>query len=298
MITTRNRRDDLLRTCAALEALNPKPAEVLIALDGCTDGSEEALRSAYPRLHLIVNAESQGSIANRDRMMREAASAIVLSLDDDSYPVEADFIAKVLQLFQSSPRLAVAWFPQRTDEFPKTLEQTDFGPPELSGSYSSAGAAIRRSTFLELGGYPLFFGHAYEEPDFALRCVAAGYQVRLETGVTIRHHYTQVQRNELRTHHFHARNELWSILLRCPFPQLFAVAPFRIARQFGYACHRGLHWALHEPQWWLRSLTGLGRCWRERKPLPWRSYLEWMRLLRRPITSESEWLARFPSPAP
>jgi hypothetical protein len=105
-----------------------------------------------------------------------------------------------------------------------------------------------------------------------------------------------VQRDELRTHHRHARNELWSVLLRCPSPQLFAVAAFRVARQAGYARRRGLLWLAREPVWWCDCLRGLSALLAERKPLPWKKYRAWMKLIRTPIRSEEEWLARFGKP--
>jgi GT2 family glycosyltransferase len=189
--------------------------------------------------------------------------------------------------------MAVASFPQRTDEFPETLSATEFGPSQFVGSFVNSGAAIRRSAFVELGGYPDFFFHAYEEPDFSLRCVAAGWEVRHVTSLTIRHHFTTSQRNELRTHQRHARNELWSVLLRCPAPQLFAVAAFRTARQFGYASRRGVSWVIREPAWWLAFARGVPQCLAARRPLPWRIYLSWMRLLRTPIADVAEWSKRF-----
>src|SRR5207244_177178 len=133
-----------------------------------------------------------------------------------SHPSEPDFFGRLREFFENNQRLAVLTFPQRSDEFPETLRARDFGPSYFTGTFSNAGAAIRKSAFIELGGYPAGWRHAYEEPDFALRCVAAGWQVRCETGLTIRHHYTPAHRNEIRTHHFHARNELWSVMMRCP----------------------------------------------------------------------------------
>jgi hypothetical protein len=142
--------------------------------------------------------------------------------------------------------------------------------------------------FVELGEYPSFFFHAYEEPDFALRCVGAGWQVRHETSLHIRHCYSGVQRNEMRTHYFQARNELWSVWMRCPFPWLLVVSPFRVVRQFSYACKRGLRWVLHEPRWWLDCLRGLPDCIANRQPLSWARYWEWMKLVRNPVLAESE----------
>ena len=249
-IATHNRLDDLTRTLREIARLDPQPAEILVAADGCTDGTSGFVAKEYPAIRVITHAESRGSIPTRNELASACTSEVFVSLDDDSYPIETDFIPRLARMFADNPALAIASFPQRTDEFPATLEQTDFGPPHFTGSYANSGAAIRRAVFLGLGGYPDFFRHSYEEPDFALHCCAAGWQARQETSLTIRHHFTSVQRNEMRNHHRHARNELWSVVMHCPAPQLFAVALFRVARQSGYAAHRGFSWLVREPQWW------------------------------------------------
>jgi len=292
-ITTHNRRAELERTLAEIARLTPGPDEVLIVADGCTDGTAEFIREQHQHARLVVHAQGRGSIPSRNEMAAATTCDIFLSLDDDSHPLEQDAIARIRELFEKNPRLAVAAFPQRTDEFPATLTASDFGSAKFIGSYANSGAAIRTAAFRAIGGYPDFFFHAYEEPDFALRCAAAGWQVRFEPCVTVRHHFSALERNEIRTHQRHARNELWSVLLRCPLPQLLAVAPFRVWRQFLYACKRGGSWVWREPAWWFRCLAGLGRCIRERRPLPWPRYRAWMELVRNPIADAVEWTAKF-----
>lgn len=279
-IATRNRVRDLAETLEKVAALEPAPLEIIVCADGCTDGTVELVRDKHPAVRLHVNKQPLGSVASRDDMIRSARGDLVLSLDDDSHPVETDFIAHLGRLFTERPRLAVAMFPQRSDEFPESLTATNFGPARVAGSYLNSGAAIRRSAYVEVGGYPRFFFHAYEEPDLALRCLAADWEVLFCPDRTVRHRYTGAQRNELRTHFFHSRNELWSVLLRCPMPFLPAVAAFRIVRQWGYAWHRGWRWVLAEPRWWLASLAGIPSCAKARTPLPWKAYRRWMQLIR------------------
>ena len=297
-IATHNRREDLTRTLREIARLDPQPAEIIVAADGCTDGTAEFVVREYPAARLLVHDAARGSIPSRNEMASVCTSEIFLSLDDDSYPMETDFISRLAKLFAENTALAVASFPQRTDEFPASLTQSDFGPSHFTGTYANSGAAIRRSVFTALGGYPDFFQHAYEEPDFALRCCAAGWEVRHETSLTIRHHFTSAMRNEMRTHQRHARNELWSVLLRCPAPMLFAVALFRLVRQAGYAASRGGMWLVREPQWWFACLTGMSRCLTARDPLSWKKYCAWMELVRHPIQSRAEWIAKFGKPLP
>jgi GT2 family glycosyltransferase len=292
-ITTHNRREDLSRTLEVLARLDPPADEILVAVDGCTDGTLEWLRSRHPEVRLLVHERALGSIPSRNELAAACTSDIFVSLDDDSYPIDTDFIARVAELFEKHPRFAVVSFAQRSDEFPESLTAADFGPPQFVASFANSAAAVRRSVFEELGGYPDFFFHFYEEPDFALRCVAAGWQVWQEPTLLVRHHFSSAQRNEMRNHQRHARNEFWSVLLRCPAPQLLAVALFRILRQFGYAWRRGWDWAIREPTWWLAAARGIPRCLRSRRPVLWARYRAWMGLVRTPLISPADWEEKF-----
>lgn len=278
MITTRNRAADLQRTCRRLRELRPAPLEIIITADGCTDNTVDVVKDELPDAKLILNETGRGSVASRDRMMREALGELVLALDDDSYPEQTDCLAHIVPLFEQRPKLAIAHFPQRTDEYPKTLTQTDFGPARLTRSFANSGAVLRRSIYLQLPGFEPCFFHMYEEPDYALQCVGAGFEVLFSPANSIRHHYSGQTRSEMRNHHRHSRNELWSVLLRCPFPYCLGLAAYRIFSQFRYACKRGIDWVVREPVWWWQAVAGMNYCLRKRRPIPWPRYKTWLRL--------------------
>lgn len=282
MITTRNRIVDLRRTLRIVSELDPPPDEVLVTADGCEDGTVDEVRSQHPSIRLIENVEGKGSVASRDHMLRESRCDLVLSLDDDSFPEQAECIARLRRLFAEIPELAVAHFPQRSDEYPDSLTRREFGAAALTGSYPNSGACYRRAEYLASEGFPGLFFHAYEEPDFALQMVACGRQVLCWPGLTIRHHFSWVGRDEVRTHHRHARNEAWSALIRCPAILLPVVLPWRLFSQLRYAVSRGGDWWRREHQWWRMAAAGAAQCLAMRQPVSVRSYLRWLRLLRRP----------------
>ena len=279
MITTSNRLDELRRSIQTLGKLDPSPDEILITTDGCTDGTPEFISSTLPNVKLIVNQSAIGSVASRDRMMREAKGDLVLALDDDSYPEQSDCIARIITLFEQRAKLAVLHFPQHTDEYPETLAQTKLEVEEhLTRSFTNSGAVLRRSTYLQLPGFEPRFYHMYEEPDYGLQCVAAGYDVLFSPIITIRHRYFGQARDEIRIHHRHSRNEYWSTLMRCPFPFAFAMLAWRVLSQFRYACKRGWSWIVREPAWWWQALTGIPYCLRKRRPVSWAAYRRWLAL--------------------
>jgi GT2 family glycosyltransferase len=278
MITTRNRSADLRRTCRVLRDLNPPPLEILITADGCTDDTIEAVKAELHNAKLIVNETARGSVVSRGQMMREARGDLVLALDDDSYPEQLDCIARFVPIFEQRPQLAVLHFPQRTDEYLETLAQPNLGPEHLTRSFANSGAVLRRATYLQLPGFESLFFHMYEEPDYALQCVAAGWEVRFSPIVTIRHHYSDEVRSEMGNHHRHARNELWSTLLRCHFPFAIGMAGWRVFSQFRYAVKRGWPWIICEPIWWWQAMVGIPYCLAKRQPVSWAGYKRWLRL--------------------
>ncbi len=276
MITSRNRREDLLRTCKVLQRLDPPPIEVLITADGCTDDSAELVKEEMPNAVLIINEISKGSIASRVQMMKIARGDLVLSLDDDSYPEQLDCLTYMAEIFENNPRLAVATFPQRTDEYPETLTQTEFGTIRPIRNFPNSGACYRMDTYRQLAGFESIFFHVYEETDYALQCFANDWEIVIFPKLTIRHHFTSVARNEIRNHHRQARNELWGTLIRCPFPQAFGMIIYRIFSQGFCAAKRGPGWLVREPVWWWQAIVGSLNALRLRRPVSWKGYMKWL----------------------
>lgn len=289
MITTRNRCDDLRRTCRIIREWNPAPLEVIIMADGCTDGTAEMVRNEFPAFCLYENPKPLGSVASRKHLLEEARGDGVVSLDDDSYPVDRDFLARLMPVLEAHPEAAVVAFPElRDDGSYASSDKTPETPGHYVSSYANCAAMMRREFYLRQPGFPRFFVHMYEEPDYALQCYAAGAAVWFEPSLVIRHHMSLLQRQPVKRHHQNARNELWSVWMRCPWPWLPVVALFRIWRQFRYACREGLGWACREPVWWFDALRGLADCWKNRQPVDWKIYFAWMRLARHPVAGLSE----------
>lgn len=278
IIATRNRAEDLERTCGRLAALRPAPDAFLFALDATSDDSEERIRQLLPTAIVRRNAKPQGSVASRDALIRSASTDLVFLLDDDSYPEDSGCLRQIETFFQEHPDVAVLHFPQHTDEYAETLEVHTVGPERETRSFANSGAVLRRDIYLRLAGFEPAFFHMYEEPDYALQCVGAGLRVVFSPGLFIRHHFTRVARNELRNHHFHSRNEFWSTLLRCPLPLLPLMLPWRMASQARYAFSRGAAWVVREPLWWFRALARVPYCLAKRRPVSLAAYKRWLSL--------------------
>lgn len=276
MITSRNRCSDLRRTIGFVNNLRPAPSEVLVTADGCSDDTARMLQEEFPDVILTINDVGRGSVASRAAMMETTSCDLILALDDDSHPEQSNTLAFLTDQFKTNSRLAIATFPQRSDEYPESLTCVNFGEARPIRSFPNSGACLRVSTYRELAGFePLFF-HMYEEPDYALQCVANGWEAIFFPDITIRHYWTPNERSEIRNHHLHARNEFWSTLMRCPFPYAFAIIIWRVFSQARYAFRRGPSWFIREPIWWFHAIRGVRPAISRRRPVSWEGYLSWI----------------------
>jgi glycosyltransferase involved in cell wall biosynthesis len=298
MIATRDRASELELTCSKLLELEPPPDEVIVCADGCTDQTGAIVKARFSQFRFLENPSPRGSVFSRDRMLRLAKSDIVVSLDDDSYPMHRDFFVQLAQVFRQHSEAAVIVFPELrsvgTACDPRTTADSR---GHYVAAYANCAAAMRKRFYLQRPGFASFFEHMYEEPDYALQCYAAGAGVWFEPSLAVRHSISPSNRNLLRRHHSNARNELWSVWLRCPWPWLPLVCAYRVARQFLYAASQGLSCAAREPFWWLDALQGIQLCYRARQAVPWKIYRRWMILARHPLYSSNELERRFGSGA-
>ena len=158
MITTRDRRADLELTCSKLVCLDPPPDEVLVCADGCRDGSVEMLRRKFPRVNLLENPRPMGSSYSRDRLLRAARAPIVLSLDDDSRPLQQDFLRTLDRVFAEHPEAAVVVFPElRGGPVFAAADKTDHSPGHYVSAYANCAAAMRREFYLARPGVSSLF---------------------------------------------------------------------------------------------------------------------------------------------
>jgi glycosyltransferase involved in cell wall biosynthesis len=294
VITSYNRCNELEQTCIQLQKLDPQPDEFIVCLDGCTDESRDVLVRALPQCQVIENPTRQGSIPSRDRAFRLVESDVIITLDDDSYPIDPAFVRKIFGILERHPEAGAITFPElRDDGRSADARMSPQSPAHYVRDFPNCAGVLRRSLYGRVAKYPTFFSHAYAEPDYCLQLYAAGHAVWFEPSLLVRHHFASTERNMIRRHGLNARNELWSVLLRCPFPLVLVAAPLRIVRQFVFAVSQGWGWWKHEPSWWMDAMRGASQCIANRETVHWRDYWAWTRLARRPSYSVKDLERRF-----
>jgi cellulose synthase/poly-beta-1,6-N-acetylglucosamine synthase-like glycosyltransferase len=88
VVPSHNRRDQLLDVLAGLARQTARQAmEVVVVLDGCHDGSANAVREiAWPFALKVVEQPTAGVAAARNRGALEASHDLLVLLDDDLVP--------------------------------------------------------------------------------------------------------------------------------------------------------------------------------------------------------------------
>lgn len=273
-----------METLERLSELSPAADEIIIFLDGCDDGSKELLEEQYPEIIVLTSDEPQGSIPTRDTAFRLAKGDLIVSLDDDSYPVDRDFVTRLSDLAEKHPEAgAFAFREVRPNEHVPALSNTEVPQRAWIATYPNCAGAIRKSIYGEITSYPRFFSHAYAEPDFCLQAYGAGFGVLYVPEIEVCHRFTHVKRDMKARHYKNARNEFWSVVMRCPFPHVLWVGAYRMFRQILFAASQGWGWFKEEPKWIAEAFRRLGEPLAQRRPVDWRTYWLWIRMARRPL---------------
>ncbi len=266
MVASHNRREELLKTLRSCHEQTYPDKEVHVIDDGSSDGTFEAVRTLFPGVILTRNEPAQGSVASRNQIFERVTGDILIGFDDDSRFMEKDSTGKVVERFQQEPDLGLIDFQDIGPEFPERIPESS--PARRHGeyhtsSYSSARFALRRKVLEKTGLYPSFFWHAYEEPDLAIRIWDAGYRCLCWNDILVWHEFSNLNRNEQRTHYYHARNEILSTWMRAPLIYVIPLMLWRMNSQLWYSL--GRRWWTVECRVWVDAFRMLLMALRNRK---------------------------------
>lgn len=217
--------------------------EVIVVDNGSTDGSQDIVRGFGGRVRLVEADHNMGA-SGRNLGVEAASHELVLQLDDDSYPLPGA-VESLRPLFERQPDLGVVGgFVRDVDPDGNLLRDTELGtfdwflragargePPDdgfPTFFFPEGACMVRRSAYLEVGGFfPPFFFTA-SEVDLATRLLKAGWDVRYHPAAEFEHMKDPGGRlTPAHVLRLRIRNQLWYFWLRMP-------ADVAVRRMIGY----------------------------------------------------------------
>ena len=244
VIATRNRRQSVLNTLRQVTALPERPPVVVVDNDS-EDGTAEAVRAAFPEVTVIALDRNRG-VAARNLGVEAARTPYAAFCDDDSWWAPGA-LPRAAEVLDRRPRLAVVAArtlvgPQeRFDPIGEVMERSPlrFGPdaagPGVLG-FLACSAVVRRSAFLEVGGFCELLVVSGEERLLAYDLVAAGWESAY-VGSIVAHHHPERRDGSARGV-LARRNDLLIDAMRRPWPVVLGAFAASARRAFGDARER------------------------------------------------------------
>ena len=284
-IATRNRRGSLLRCLTSLGLIEDMFDEVLV-VDDSSDQPLGNVGAEVPpevarKLRVILQPGRQGPIVARNTTVRLARNECVLLMDDDAYVIDAVAIRRAVDVITRHRDVGAVAFAQAEADgaaWPAAMQPAVASRACYVPAYIGFAHLLRRSVFLELGGYlePLhFYG---EEKDYCLRLLNAGYAVVYVPDARVAHVPDRSGRSSSRYLRYVIRNDCLSALYNEPLPLPLATVPLRLMRYLSMRRHGrvddpgGLSWILRE------LASALPSAYRNRRPVAWRTFVRWRKL--------------------
>jgi GT2 family glycosyltransferase len=212
--------DRAIRSLAQDLATSSEQDEIWVVDNGSTDGSSELLHELVREFGGLVNAiyldHNRGTTVPRNMALRRATGRFLLFMDSD-VEVPHGTVDRLIEVCTSRPTCGIV-APQlrypsgeiqlSTDRFPtvgrklsrllalRSMERNvaEKDHPDTVDYAISAFWLLRRDVLERVGDLDERIFYSPEDVDYCLRVWRAGYQVRLETTVSVIHHAQELSR--------------------------------------------------------------------------------------------------------
>jgi GT2 family glycosyltransferase len=220
-VLSHNRRARLMDTVERLLALPERPPIVVVD-NGSADGSAQAVGERWPAVRMSALADNRGA-AGRNVGAELVETELVAFCDDDSW-FASGALARAEQLFGRHPRLALVaarilvgpeeMLDPTCDAMARSPLGGDGAGRRVLG-FVACGAVVRRSAFLEAGGFHSRYAIGGEEALLAMDLAARGYELVYADDV-VAHHHPPRRGPKPGRRRVATRNDLWSAWMRRP----------------------------------------------------------------------------------
>jgi GT2 family glycosyltransferase len=225
VMITRNRGEQIRVALEHLLAL-PEQPRLTVVDNGSSDGTVDAAHSLGPRVEVLALGHNLGC-AGRNVGVEMASTPYVAFSDDDSW-WHPGALSRAADLFDLDPGLGllaarILVGPHRKlDPLSHAMatsplaEQVPgkFGIPIVG--FAACGSLVRRSAFLEAGGFEEKFGVGGDEQVLALDLLRKGWRLAYVDEI-VAYHYPSPVRDPAKRKQHEVRNALWSAWLRRPW---------------------------------------------------------------------------------
>lgn len=192
VILTWNRRDDVLETLRLVGAATPAgmPTETIVVDNGSADGTSGAIAARFPLVKVVSLATNVGA-SGWNSGFALAAAPWILSLDDDSSP-EGAWLTDVPAAFTARPAAGI--IACRVVRGPERRCLTA-GWSAHRTSFIACGTLFSRRVFERVGMYDSRIFLYSHEKEFALRALAAGFEICYEPRFVVHHREARAHRS-------------------------------------------------------------------------------------------------------
>ena len=175
IVTAYDRVEQTLATLRVIQNCVPAPDEILVHVDANQVACENAVRESFPSVRILRSEEQVGPGGGRNKLVQTAQCEFIASFDDDSYPIDSDYFARALQVFEKFPEASLIC--AALYHVGESIE-LDEKSAQWTADFLGAACVYRRKAFLGAGGYvPLPVAYGMEEVDLAIRLHSQGGKI-------------------------------------------------------------------------------------------------------------------------
>lgn len=233
VMITRDRGEQIRTALAHLLKLPERP-RIIVVDNGSSDSTADIARGMGSVVEVIRLEQNLGG-AGRNIGVLKAQTPYIAFSDDDSW-WEPGALQRAVELFEMYPSIGLIAArilvgpERRLDDLCRVMQRSE-APLREHGitceagipvvGFAACGAILRRTAFLEAGGFDRRLGVGGEEHILALDLLRNGWQLAYVDEIVAYHHPSPV-RDRGKRKRLEARNLLWSAWLRRPAGTAFS----------------------------------------------------------------------------